>query len=190
MTKIIENQGFLFNAINISQNESVIDYLKSTNNGFVLKHVDHRIFDAMQVNRFTSNSFLSFISNNIAEYSKYYIEENSIASLLKIEDNEKIFGSFVIEEDKVIYSPYSLAIKHDRLAYSQICYYTTMSMYELLIDTFRTKDYIEYLLFAGATTNSKDIFQTSSKEEILDYATNREKGVELIKNIQSKRPIF
>ena len=38
MTKIIENQGFLFNAINISQNESVIDYLKSTNNGFVFNN--------------------------------------------------------------------------------------------------------------------------------------------------------
>ena len=50
MVKIIENQGLRFNTIDIGNNTSVIDYLKNTNNGFILNHMDHKIFEAMQNN--------------------------------------------------------------------------------------------------------------------------------------------
>ncbi len=192
MAKIIENQEISFNTIDIGNNTSVIDYLKNTNNGFVLIHTNHRAFEAMQ-NKLMSPYFFTshFLDGNvIASYAKYYTDNGMTESLLKIEDCETLLGSFVIENSSIIYSPYfEFNVHPDTLAYSQTKYYTEMTIPELLADTLKSNTDMECLLCVGETKKGKAIYQTSDKEELLSYATDKEKGRALIKDMQRKRPI-
>ena len=192
MAKIIEDQELRFNTIDIGNNTSVIDYLKNTNNGFILYHIsDHYVFKTMQKNLSLSDIFPSHFlnDNSIASYTKY-TDNGMTESLLKIEDCETVLGSFIIENSSIIYSPYSkFNVLPDKLAYSQTKYYTEMTMSELLVDTLKSNADMECLLYVGATREGKAIYQTSDKEELLSYATDKEKGKALIKDIQRKRPI-
>lgn len=189
MPKIIENQIIRFHTIELSENESVIDYLINTNTKFILQHINKRQFEKLSINK--NSSILSRNCRCIASYDCDSMK--SIHGVELTDENREIVGSFVIRDNEIIYLPTGRYFSYEPNLRGKFepTYYTTMTMTDLLENSIRTRksryDDLEYLIYVGLNSQDKAVFQTSTEEELLGYATNRAKGIELVKEIQSKR---
>ena len=186
--KIIENQFIRFHAIDLSENESVIDYLKNTNTKFIL-HIDKEQFE-----RIASNRATSIFSKNDEYIARYNCNNlKTINGVELTDEKEEIIGSFVIKDNQIVYLPDGRYFNYepDIRGKFGITYYTTMTMVDLLENSITTKKAehsdFKYLIYMGVNCCNTPKFYTTTKENLLMYATDRSKGIELVKEIQNKR---
>lgn len=189
MPKLIENQIIRLHTINLSENESVIEYLKNTNTKFVLQHISKKQFERASSNRMTN--ILSRSSRYIARYD--CDSKKAIKGVELTDENREIVGSFVINDNQIIYLPIDEYFNYEPNLRGEFgtTYYTNMTMIDLLQNSIRTRksryNDLECLIYVGLNSQDKAIFQTATEDELLMYSTNRTKGIELVKEIQSKR---
>lgn len=99
---------------------------------------------------------------------------------LKISDSKKnINGSFIIEDKRIIYNAIEpFYEERDAFVYgSGYEFYTTMSMLDILKEELNRKR--QYLIYMGEKLNGyrfEEQFDEVSKNELLEYAQNCEKG--------------
>ncbi len=191
MSRIIENQLIRFHTIDLNDDDSVVDYLKNTNTKFVLQHIDNNQFEKL-----STNGSIDMLDKSCRYIASYNCDdmESGIKNAVELSDERKrIVGSFAIRDNEIIYLPTGSYFTHESnpRGESGTTYYTTMTMVDLLQNSIRTRNLrykdLECLIYIGLNNHNKAIFQTSNEEELFMYATNREKGVELVKEIQSKR---
>lgn len=177
MKQIIEDRLIGYETINIEDNISVLDYLKEKNNTFTLNQVNVEMFELLK----NSNGKINVInSKKFVGYSS--LKKGSIIGSsggLKISDPEKnVNGSFIIEENRIIYDPLQPFYReYDCGVYRGKIYYTTMSLLELLKEELKANR--EYLIYMGTKIEnpcSKELFDEVSGDELLQYALNPEKG--------------
>ena len=177
MEQIIENKLIGYETINIENNISVLDYLKERNNVFRINQVNIEMFELLK----NSKKIIDSVnSKNFVGYRQLK-KGSKIGSSggLKISDPEnRINGSFIIEENRIIYDSLQPFYKeYDCGVYDGKTYYTTMSLLELLKEELKTNR--EYLIYMGTkieNSGSKELFDKVSQEVLLEYAINPEKG--------------
>ena len=177
MKEIIKNNIINYELIRIRQNTPVLEYLKRYTFSFRLKQVSSELLEQLKI----SDHFIDMkYGNFIAGYGRLKSEDFRSSGGLKISDSkENILGSFIIEEKRIIYDA-SLPFYKERDSYVYMYgteFYTDMSMLDVLKEELNRKR--QYLIYMGEKINgckTEFQFHEVSKEELLEYAQNREKG--------------
>ena len=177
MKEIIKNNIINYELIRIRQNTPVLEYLKKYNFSFRLKQVPSELLEQLK----NSDNLIDMkYGNFIAGYGQLKGNDFRSSGGLKISDSkESILGSFIIEEKRIIYDA-SLPFYKERDSYVYMYgteFYTDMSMLDILKEELNRKR--QYLIYMGEKVNgniSEFQFNEVSKEELLEYAQNREKG--------------
>ena len=177
MKEIIKNNIINYELIRIRQNTPVLEHLKKYNYSFRLKQVSPELLEQLK----NSDHLIDMkYGNFIAGYGRLKSESFRSSGGLKISDSkENILGSFIIEEKRIIYDAFQPFYK-ERDSYVYMYgteFYTDMSMLDVLKEELNRKR--QYLIYMGEKVNgckSESQFHEVSKEELLEYAQNREKG--------------
>lgn len=180
MKKVVKNCTIDYRVLNIRENTPILNYLIKNIDipSFRLQHIDEETFKLLS----ESDKLIDISYGNfIAGYSNYKKGDNFRSSGgLKLSDNtENVLGSFVVENKRIIYTPDSPAFfdERDSYVYAGRIYYTTMSMPEVLAELLKRKR--ELLVYMGSkieNTKYVDIFDEITKDEMMEYAINPEKG--------------
>ena len=193
-TIIKENfEELCYSAIDIEENISVLEYLKQyeKNTSFVLHHIDRETFEKFKNIKMDKETMgiLSYIYKPIAGYNKIGKIDYTLpigGGGLKISDHEeKIRGSFIIEDNKIVYDG-SVAFFRERDSYIYCYakkYYTTMTMRELLMQELERKR--QLLIYMGTKSEgyqSIPLFEEVNKEKMLEYASNPKLGEQAFNN--------
>lgn len=175
----------------IPDNEIVIEYLKKQYSHFKIIHINEevkmKILNCKDFNEFTGNS-----KDNIVGYNKDKGKSIKSAGGLKL-SSDKCYGSYVIEDSRIVFDPTGRFFEErDCYKYSVgflNTFLTTSTMKDLLMDELKLTR--EYLLYLGdkVTTQPPRIteeFESVSKDELLSYAEDFEKGKKLYQKIITK----
>lgn len=145
-----------------------------------MRQVDHETYELLK--KIEEYCYLEDRGKPIADFAR--LKGNSFESSggLKLSDSkEMIGGSFVIQDDQIIYdSGIPFFKERDTFVYTNGAdFYTEMSMVELLKEKLQIKT--KYLIYMGKKVEvnpyrCEDIFEEVSAEEMLEYATNPGKG--------------
>lgn len=178
MKEILENCYGYFKMIEIEENIPILDYLKEKYR-FRLKQVNHEQFLELQ----KANTFMEIDCNPVAALSSAKGTSFRSSCGLKVSDpTEKVNGSFIIEEDRIIYDALQPFFKErDAGRYNGISYYTEMNMLDILREELNKKR--QLLIYMGQELigiHYHDLFEEVNKEEFLEYATNPLKGEEAL----------
>ncbi len=182
MKQILQNCYGSFKTINICESVPVLEYLKEQElHKFTIKQVNHNEFLDLQ-NAYT---FMDINRSPIAGYSPLKGTHFRSSGGLKISDaKEKINGSFIVEETRIIYDAMQPFFKErDAFVYGGNTYYTEMSMLGLLKEELQKKR--QLLIYMGQKIDrenckSTELFEEVSEEEFLLYASVPTKGEEAI----------
>lgn len=180
MKEILQNCYGHFETIKIEENISILEYLKELEKyRFILKQVNHEQFLELQ----NANKFMEIVCNPVAAFSTAKGVNFRSSSGLKISDpTEKVNGSFIIEEERIIFDAFQPFFEErDAGRYSGLSYYTEMSMLDILKEELNKER--KLLIYMGQELNGvhfNDLFEEVSKEEFLEYAINPEKGVQAL----------
>ena len=177
MKEIIKNNIINYELIRIRQNTPVLEHLKKYNFSFRLKQVSPELLEQLK----NSDHLIDMkYGNFIAGYGRLKSESFRSSGGLKISDSkENILGSFIIEEKRIIYDAFQPFYK-ERDSYVYMYgteFYTEMSMLDVLKEELNRKR--QYLIYMGEKINgckTEFQFHEVSKEELLEYGQNREKG--------------
>lgn len=181
MKQVIKNNIIEYETINIRQNTPTLEYLKERNHTFRLQHVNHEKFIEFQnATKWVDVEHGNFIVGFAPLKGNHFRSSGG----LKLSDPTKtINGSFIIEEKRIIYDAAEPFFEErDAFVYSNgPIYYTEMTMIDILREELKRKR--RYLIYMGEEVDKKrprynDLFEEVSKEELLEYATNPEKGEE------------
>lgn len=178
MKEIIKNNIINYELINIRQNTPVLSYLTKHYFSFRLIQVSPVLFEQLK----KSNNPIDMKRGNFIAGYRQSKKGNDFGSSggLKISDpNGNILGSFTIEEKRIIYDAFvPFHQERDSYVYAQgKDFYTKMSMLDVLIEELNRKR--QYLIYMGEKVEGwvpTPQFLEVSKEELLEYAQNREKG--------------
>ena len=177
MKEIVKNNIINYELIRIRQNTPVLEYLKKHNFSFRLKHVSPELLE--QLKKFDNPIDMEY-GDFIAGYGRLKGTDFRSSGGLKISDpKENILGSFIIEEKRIIYDAF-LPFYKEKDSYVYMYgteFYTDMSMLDILKEELNRKR--QYLIYMGEKVNGyipESQFLEVSKEELLEYAQNREKG--------------
>lgn len=176
MKQIIENRLVEYKVINIDSNTTVLDFLKENNFSFRLQHVSEEKFE--QLKNADKPMYIEY-GNFIAGYGRLNGNNFRNSGGLKISDpTGKIMGSFIIEDERIIYdAAVPFYEERDAVVYGGLIYYTTFTMQDILLEELQ-KDK-KYLIYYGETTENFQYipqFEEVSREKIIEYATDAEKG--------------
>lgn len=177
MRQILKDNVINYELINIPENISILEYLKSNNSSFRLRYVDINMFDMLK--NANGPIYMEHV-NYVAAYHKKSGTEDFRRSIgLKVSDHTKsICGSFIIEDERIIYEAGEPVFEErDFGKYSSLNYYTTMSMKDILIEELKKKR--KLLIYMGEKLEGvhyTHLFEEVSKDELMEYATNPEKG--------------
>ncbi len=178
MKQIIEDRLIEYRVINLDSNTSTLDYLKKNNFSFNLRHVDHKTFESLQA----SNKIIVVERKPLVGYGKLKGTHFRQSGGLKISDpDERISGSFIIEDKRIIYEAGEPFYRErDSFVYfNGVRYYTEMSMLDILKEELNQER--QYLIYMGQKFEKEkmcyiDQFEEVSKDELLEYAIDSEKG--------------
>lgn len=177
MKEIIKNNIIDYELIKIRQNTPILEYLKNNNFSFRLKQVTPEMLKQLKA----SNNLIDIeYGDFIAGYGRLKGDNFKSSGGLKVSDpTENILGSFIIEEKRIIYDAFRPFYK-ERDSYVYMYgteFYTDMSMLDVLKEELNRKR--QYLIYMGEKLNGYKLesqFHEVSKDELLEYAQNREKG--------------
>lgn len=186
MKQIIENKSGRYEVIEIDDDTPILQYLKERNRVFKLQRVNHETYEFLK--KIEGDYYLQDRGKPIAGFARLKGNSFSSSGGLKISDSEEIIsGSFVIQDDQIIYEAGAPFFRErDSFVYTNgNTYFTEMSMLDLLKEELQIKR--KYLIYMGKKLEMKpykceDIFEEVSAEEILEYATNPEKGEYVLRN--------
>lgn len=178
MKQILKDNLTSYETINIRQNTPILEYLRKENYPYILQNVSHERF--LELQNATIHIDIE-VKNPVAGFGRLKGNDFGSSGGLKISDpEEKIGGSFVIQKEKIIYDALR-PFYHERDSYVYFygkTYYTDMSMLDLLKEELNRKR--KYLVYIGEEfikyKGLKEVFEEISQEELLEYATNPEKG--------------
>lgn len=182
MKEIIKNNVINYELIRIRQNTPVLEYLKKNNFSFRLKQVTSEMLEQLK----NSSSLIEMkYGDFIAGYGQLKSDNFRSSGGLKISDSkEKVKGSFIIEDKRIIYDAFQPFYK-ERDSYVYMYgteFYTNMSMLDILKEELKRKR--KYLIYMGEKLNGyrlEDQFTEVSKDELLEYAQKHEKGEYVLK---------
>lgn len=182
MKQLIENMIFDKRIIKLEDKVPVLKYLKENNFKFTLSHIEHQEFEMLKNKENWKAPLIKDYKGLIAGYSSNIKDEISIyfrqSGGLKISDNNsEIPGSFIIEDKRIIYdSTIPFYEERDRFVYFGNEFYTHMSMIDILKEELEFDK--ECLIYMGRIRNGcryEVNLQKISKEELLEYAKDKEK---------------
>ena len=185
MKEIIKNQTIYYEFINVPENISVLKYLRETEHFFNLRYVSFDTFEKLKgakgIIYLKDRKLLAGCSNPKGNDFKS-------SGGLKVSDPDKIIvGSFIIQEDRIIYDARCpFYEERDSFVYTNGReFYTTMSMKEILLEELEIKR--QYLIYLGKRLENKryvDDFEEVSRKEFLEYITDKEKGRLILKKMR------
>ena len=177
MKEIIKNQTIYYESINVPENISVLKYLRETEHFFNLRYVSFDTFEKLKgakgIIYLKDRKLLAGCSNPKGNDFKS-------SGGLKVSDPDKIIvGSFIIQEDRIIYDARCpFYEERDSFVYTNGReFYTTMSMKEILLEELEIKR--QYLIYLGKRLENKryvDDFEEVSRKEFLEYITDNRIG--------------
>ncbi len=193
MTEIIKNDVICYETLNIPDGKRIIDCLqKDTIWQFRLLRVSHEEFERIQKAQKEDKLLGHYDACPIVGYNPTIKGEHGFQSSggLKLSSDDKdILGSFVVEEDKIIYTPScKFYEERDCFVYSKTDYYTTLSMPEVLEQELMEKE--QFLIYMGEQLNGlryENIFESVSRSEMMKYAVNPDKGKEAYQKILDRK---
>lgn len=185
MKEIIKNQTIYYESINVPENISVLEYLRESEHSFNLRYVS---FDAFE--KLKSAKGIIYLKDRklLAGCSDIKGNDFKCSGGLKVSDpNKNIVGSFIIQNDRVIYDARCpFYEERDSFVYTNGReFYTTMSMKEILLEELEIKR--QYLIYLGNRLENKrfvDDFEEVSRKEFLEYITDKEKGRLILKKMR------
>ena len=189
MIEVIKNDVICYETIHIPKGESIVTYLReNTRWQFRLQRVSSQEFDRIKKAQEKETLLDRYDACPIVGYSPIVMGDYGFRSCggLKISsDEEDILGSFVIEEDKVIYTPeVKFYDERDSYVYSRRDFYTMVSMPEVLEPELSNR---QMLVYRGEELGDfRPIFESISQNEMMDYAIYPEKGKEAYQKIYRK----
>lgn len=171
MKQIIKNNRIDYETLTIHENTRVLEYLKQdTYSSFLLQHVSEEDFQLLQK---TDDSLNLYANPYIAGYNSYQQGNLKLSS-----ENADIMGTFVLDDEKIIYMPQSkFSDERDFYIYSGVEYYTTMTMSEILEEELAIDR--KFLIYMGEEVRGYTpcpIFEEVSRDEMVEYAINPDKG--------------
>ena len=173
MKEIIKNNIINYELIRIRQNTPVLEYLKRHYFSFSLKQVSPELLEQLKI---SDHPIDMKYGDFIAGYGKLKRYDFGSSRGLKISDSkENIPGSFIIEEKRIIYDALRPFYKERYMEGTE--FITDMSMLDVLKEELNRKR--QYLIYMGKKVNGcvpEFQFHEVSKEELLEYAQNPEKG--------------
>lgn len=177
MKEIIKNNIINYEVIRIRQNTPVLEYLKRHYFSFRLKQVSPELLEQLKI---SDHPIDMKYGDFIAGYGKLRGDDFRSSGGLKISDSKKnIPGSFIIEEKRIIYDAlrpfYKESASH--VYTNGIEFITDMSMLDVLKEELKRQR--QYLIYMGEKVTGcvpESQFHEVSKEELLEYAQNPEKG--------------
>lgn len=182
MKEIVMHNTIDYKLIKIRKNTPVLQYLKGISNSFCLRQVTPEMLDKLK-----KSSHLIDMEHSypIAGYAPLKGDHFRTSGGLKMSDAQgSIPGSFIIESKRLIYDA-SVPFYKERDSYVYLYgtkFYTDMGMMDLLKEELNRKR--QYLIYMGQRLNGhrfEDQFDVVSKEELLEYAQNCEKGEYILK---------
>lgn len=182
--EIIKNDVINYTVVSIPENRSILEHLKKDVKWqFRLQRVSDEQFLRFQ-KALKEEKLLDFRSSDcyIAGYNPFTKGNSFLSSggLKLSSDEEEFTGSFVIENDRIIYTPLcKFYEERDAFVYSKTDYYTTISMPQLLEQEL-TSDR-EFLIDMGEEMVGlipKPVLVPVSCSEMMEYAINPSKGKE------------
>lgn len=188
MRQIIKNELIQYKVLNVEDDMSILEYLMNDCfYNFVLQKIQPDTFGKMVKN---PNDF-QFLEHEhfIAGYnpnSKGDSLRNS-GGLKLSDDEERIFGSFVVLPDKVIYNPHGTFFhkERDAFVYFGTYYYTTMGMIDIFVEVLDGKELLVDLGEKAGNLSYIPILEKISKEEMIEYATDPSKGKKALQKRRS-----
>ena len=177
MKEIIKNQTVYYESVNILDNIPVLEYLKETEHSFNLRYVSLDTFE-----RLKNAEGIIYLQDRKLLAGCADLKGNAFNSSggLKVSDPNKIIdGSFIIQDDIIIYDAMCpFYDERDSFVYTNGReFYTTMSMKDILLEELEIKR--QYLIYLGNKLKNRkyvDKFEEVSREELLKYITDKEKG--------------
>lgn len=177
MKEIIKNNIINYEVIRIRQNTPVLEYLKRHYFSFRLKQVSPELLEQLKI---SDHPIDMKYGDFIAGYGELRGDDFRSSGGLKISDSKKnIPGSFIIEEKRIIYDAlrpfYKESASHVYTNGTE--FITDMSMLDVLKEELNRKR--QYLIYMGNKVKGcvpEFQFHEVSKEELLEYAQNPEKG--------------
>lgn len=178
MKQILKDNVIRCELINIENDIPILEYLKDNSLSFRLQHVDDKMFEILKN---ADYPIYREHNNYVAAYRKKEKNHNFRWGSfgLKLSDHTKhIGGSFIIEDERIIYEAGERFFEErDFGKYSNLNYYTTMTMKDLLIEELNKKR--KLLVYMGEKLEGVHYthrFEEVSKDELMEYATNPKKG--------------
>lgn len=186
MKQIIEDRRISYEVVEIEDNVLILQYLKERNRAFKLQRVNHETYEFMK--NCVGMPYIQNRGTPIAGFAPLKGDSFRSSGGLKISDSEGIIGgSFIIQDDRIIYTAGEPFFKErDGFVYTNgNTYFTEMTMFDLLKEELQIQR--KYLIYMGEKYIKKpfgyeDIFEEVSAEEMLEYATNPEKGQYVLRN--------
>ncbi len=192
MIEIIKNDVISYETIHIPNGKRILECLKeNTRWQFTLERVSPSMFQKIKraqalgelLDRYDACPIVGYSPNVKGDY-----DFQSSGGLKLSSDQEKILGSFVIEEDKIIYTPIvKFYEERDCFVYSRRDFYTTISMPEILKQELCSNR--QCLIYRGEEIKNltfRPVFESVSQSEMMEYATNPSKGEEAYQKIYRK----
>ena len=184
MKEIIKNQTIYYESINVPENISVLEYLRESEHSFNLRYVSFDTFAKLK-----SAKGIIYLKDRKLLAGCSDIKGNHFKSSggLKVSDpNKNIVGSFIIQNDRVIYDARCpFYEERDSFVYTNGReFYTTMSMKEILFEELEIKR--QYLIYLGNRLENKRFvndFEEVSRKEFLEYITDKENGRLILKTM-------
>jgi len=181
MIEIIKNNVIDYESIYIPKGESIVSHLKqNTRLQFKLQRVSRAEFDRIKKAQEKDELLDRYDACPIVGYSPYIKGDYDFQSGggLKLSSDEKyILGSFVVEEDRIIYTPVSKFYEErDSYIYSRRDFYTTLTMPEILEQELLNHQCWVYCGEEFKELKYFPILDEVSHSEMMEYAVNPEKG--------------
>lgn len=181
MKPIIEKTFNEYKIINIRKNTPILEYLRKNYYSFRLQQVDCATFELLKNKDKKINIEYG---NFIADYVQLENEIFEWNGELRVSDpNNMIIGSFIIEDKQIIYDARNSLYEQRKLIsdFAGAIIYTNMSMTDILKEEINLKRKRKYLIYIGEQLNIRrcgfeNVYEEVSKEELIEYATNSEKG--------------
>jgi len=192
MIEIIKNDLIHYETITIPDGVQILERLKeNTRFEFTLKRVSIPEFDRIKKAQETDQLLDHLVTCPIVGYNPFVKGDNAFQSSggLKLSSDQKeVLDSFVIEEDRIIYTPVvKFYEERDCFVYSRRDFYTTISMPEILEQELHFNR--ECLVYRGEELKDlrfRPIFDSLTCDEMMEYATNPAKGEEAYQKIYRK----
>ena len=189
MRQVIENRLNKYNVLDVDNDVTVLEFLKQRNlkSSFHLQHISKDCFDIM-----SKCDRMVYIPEHkyVAGYSYQFSNSFNPSGGLKLADeNSRIFGSFTVDDEKIVYSPimHFYEEKDASIYLNGNVYYTTMTMNDLLVEELK-KDR-KFLIDLGKRLRDFKIIQEYEEiscEEMLEFATYVDKGRDSFKKLKKK----